>query len=579
MATESKPSIVESRRGAHALPSRGRAPVDTATEQGAQGAADAPDGGPQHGARPRRAARPDLREARQKLVHGRAVQPEFDYELLAMFARNERQALITIPTLAVISVFALMFWAPNQLGALGWCAMVIATKFFMTEYCRQFLNQSRADVNVLDWRRRMTFLELVSGMSWGGMAMVAATTSDDAAHVFVLAALIVLLAIRMTFASSVMSIFYAGTIPMTTAVFARLMLQGDLFHYAMAFMAVGLQLYFVVLAKDLNATSFKLFASRAETEGLIAELEEQKSIADESRRRAETANVAKSKFLATMSHELRTPLNAILGFSEVMQSELFGPFDNPQYRDYIGNIHDSGRHLLNLINEILDLSRIEAGRYELNEEPVFLSDVLDDCIRLLKLRAESKAIAMEPDVAPNLAQVWADERAVRQICLNLMSNAIKFTPRGGRIVLSIAATPDGGQRMTVKDNGPGIPKDEIPKVLQAFGQGSLAHQTAEGGTGLGLPIVSSLIELHGGTFELQSELRKGTSAIVNFPAARVLADMPPLQPLGQERHKKPMPWKTAKPPRDEKPPARPPRRPRLMAHAATRVAPPATSGD
>lgn len=564
MAIEQKPAVL-SRKRITALRAMETAappaavPADTATELPPE-ARPAEQAAPARSAR--RAPRPDLREARQKLVQGRASKPDFDYELLAMFARNERQALITIPTLAVISVFALMFWAPNQLGALGWCAMVIATKFFMTEYCRQFLNQPRTEVNVLDWRRRMILVELVSGMSWGGMALVAATTSDDAAHVFVLAALIVLLAIRMTFASSVMSIFYAGTIPMTVAVFARLMLQGELFHYAMAFMAVGLQVYFVVLAKDLNATSLKLFASRAETEGLIAELEEQKSIADEARRRAESANVAKSRFLATMSHELRTPLNAILGFSEVMQSQLFGPIANPQYRDYIGNIHDSGRHLLHLINEILDLSRIEAGRYELHEEPVMLSDVLEDCIRLLKLRAESKALTVEADVASGLPQVWADARAVRQIILNLMSNAIKFTPRSGRIVVSIANAEDGGQRMTVKDNGPGIPKEEIPKVLQAFGQGSLAHQTAEGGTGLGLPIVSSLIELHGGSFELQSELRKGTSAIVNFPAARVLASMPPLQPLGQERHKKPQPWNILKP-RDERPLPRPPRRPRL----------------
>lgn len=563
MASELKSKLTDHRRDATALPA---SPLHDRADAGDRIGfiePNEPDTPVAAAAPSRRVPRHDLREARQKLVHGRSSKPDFDYELLTTFARHERQALITIPTLAVISVFALMFWAPNQLSALGWCAMVIATKFFMTEHCRQFLNLPRAEVNVLDWRRRLTFLELVSGMSWGGMALVAATSSSDAAHVFVLAALIVLLAIRMTFASSVMSIFYAGTVPMTVAVFGRLLMQDDLFHYGMAFTAIGLQVYFVVLAKDLNATSIKLFASRAETEGLIAELEEQKSIADEARRRAESANVAKSRFLATMSHELRTPLNAILGFSEVMQSELFGPFDNPQYKDYIGNIHDSGRHLLHLINEILDLSRIEAGRYELNEEPVFLQDILEDSIRLLKLRAESKGLTMEPDVAPNLSQVWADERAVRQICLNLMSNAIKFTPRGGRIVLTIANTGDGGQRMIVKDNGPGIPKEEIPKVLQAFGQGSLAHQTAEGGTGLGLPIVSNLIELHGGSFELQSELRKGTSAIVNFPPARVLNAMPPLQPLGQERHKRPMSFRIIKPARDEPAPARVKRPPRL----------------
>ena len=495
----------------------------------------------------RSSIRPEVREARERLAQGTTLKPEFEYELLAMFARNERQALITIPTLAVISVFALMFWAPNELQALGWCALVIATKFFMTDSCRQFLELPRSEVHVETWHRRMILIEAVSGLSWAGMALVAATTTDTATHVFVLAALIVLLAIRMTFASTVMSILYAGTVPMTAAVFLRLALQGDVLHYAMAFMAVGLQVYFVVLAKDLYATALNLLVSRAETDSLIAELEEQKSISDEARHQAEAANVAKSRFLATMSHELRTPLNAILGFSEVMQTELFGPIDNPQYKDYVGNIHDSGKHLLHLINEILDLSRIEAGRYELLEEPVRLADIVEDCNRLLKLRADGKGLTVETDFAPKLAHVWADSRAVRQICLNLMSNALKFTPRGGRIILSIAKGADGGQTLTVKDNGPGIPKEEIPKVLQAFGQGSLAHQTAEGGTGLGLPIVQSLITLHGGTFELQSELRKGTSAIVRFPPARVLHAMLPLQPRGQERHKKPRSWSIVKP--------------------------------
>ena len=224
---------------------------------------------------------------------------------------------------------------------------------------------------------------------------------------------------------------------------------------------------------------------RAEKDALIAEVEEEKSISDEARRRAEAANVAKSRFLATMSHELRTPLNAILGFSEVMKAELLGPIQNTSYLEYAGNIHDSGRHLLQLINEILDLSRIEAGRYELHEEPIRLNEIVEDCHRLLALRAESKGLQVVLEFAKGLEPIWADERAIRQVCLNLMSNALKFTPRGGRITLGVAGTPDGGQTLSVKDTGPGIPKEEIPRVMQAFGQGSLAHQTAEGGTGLG----------------------------------------------------------------------------------------------
>jgi two-component system cell cycle sensor histidine kinase PleC len=261
---------------------------------------------------------------------------------------------------------------------------------------------------------------------------------------------------------------------------------------------------------------------RAQKDLLIAELEEARVMSDQARRRAEDANLAKSQFLATMSHELRTPLNAILGFSEVMAKEIMGPLDNPTYREYTGNIHSSGTHLLNLINEILDLSRIEAGKYELHEHAINVRDTLDDSHQLMKLRAENKGLKLIEDYGSGMAPIWADERAVRQICLNLLTNAIKFTPRGGIVTMSARTEAGGGQVICISDNGPGIPAEELPKVLSAFGQGSLAQHSAEGGTGLGLPIVSSLIELHGGTFELKSEVRKGTQAIIRIPSTRVL---------------------------------------------------------
>ena len=464
--------------------------------------------------------------------------PEFEYELLAMFVRNELSARVTVPLLAVIFSLASMFWAP-VVQASAWLALVISAKFFMIAACRKFLAQPRATVRVEEWRSLFVVLELVSGITWGGMAVVGFGTGDTASHVFMLTSLIVLLAIRMTFASTVMTVLYVGTTPMTVAVVVRLILQGHPFYYAMAAMAIGLHVYFLFLAKGLNSTALSMLEFRAEKDALIAEIEEEKWISDEARQRAESANVAKSRFLATMSHELRTPLNAILGFSEVMKSELLGPLANASYKEYSANIHDSGRHLLQVINEILDLSRIEAGRYELQEEAVRLGDVVEDCLRLLSLRAESKGLLLLPNFARGLDPLWADERAVRQICLNLLSNALKFTPRGGRITLSVFANADGGQTLMVKDTGPGIPKDEIPRVMQAFGQGSLAHETAEGGTGLGLPIVQNLVTLHGGTFELRSELRKGTEAIVTFPKARVQRVTPPLQPLGQDRHRQP----------------------------------------
>jgi two-component system cell cycle sensor histidine kinase PleC len=288
---------------------------------------------------------------------------------------------------------------------------------------------------------------------------------------------------------------------------------------------------------------------RAEKDDLISTLEEASAISDEARRRAEAANKAKSRFLATMSHELRTPLNAIMGFSEVMEKELLGPIGSDTYREYARNIYTSGDHLLCIINEILDLSRIEAGRYDLNEETIRLTDVAEECQRLVKIKADAKSLQLIENFAPDLPHVWADPRAMRQICLNLLSNALKFTPRGGQITLSVGHTSDGGQFMTVTDTGPGIPKNEIPRVLQAFGQGSLAHEAAEGGTGLGLPIVQNLIQLHGGAFDLQSELRKGTEVTVTLPRQRVLHAITPLQPLGQERHRDPAPPRPTRQPR------------------------------
>jgi two-component system cell cycle sensor histidine kinase PleC len=471
---------------------------------------------------------------RARLAEGSELRPECAYELLSMFATNELSARVTIPLLAVIFSLASMFWAPVP-QASAWLATVISVKFCMIAACRRFLATPPGALRVDRWRAIFVWLELACGTAWGGMAVVGLDSTDAISHVFILMSLIVLLAIRMTFASAVMSILYVGTVPMTLAVVGRLLLQGQAFYVAMAALAVGLHLYFIVLAKGLNSTALAMLEFRAEKDALIAEIEEEKSISDEARRRAEAANIAKSRFLATMSHELRTPLNAILGFSEVMKAELLGKIENEQYREYAGSIHDSGRHLLQLINEILDLSRIEAGRYELREQPLRLSELIEDCLRLLQLRAQSKGLTITRDFA-RLEHVWADERAIRQICLNLMSNALKFTPRGGHITLTLAATAEGGQMLSVRDSGPGIAKDEIPRVMQAFGQGSLAQHSAEGGTGLGLPIVQNLVALHGGTFELRSQFGQGTEAIVCLPVSRVLASMP--QSHDQERHRR-----------------------------------------
>ncbi len=473
----------------------------------------------------RQRAFPGVQEASEKLSPKSGIKPEFQYDLLLMFAKNELSAAVTTPLLAVIVAIGAMFWAPPRLLLL-WLGAVLVVKAIQIVLCAQFIKAPRDNTAASTWPACLTATEFLYGVTWAAVAFISPETQGEAAHTFIFAALLVVIAMRMLFASALMPMVYAGTLPMTAAIVICFALLDNPFYWAMAAMAVGVHIYFIWLMGGLNSTVVDMLEFRAEKDALIAELERAKAISEEARLRAEEANLAKSRFLATMSHELRTPLNAIIGFSEIMQGEILGPHGNPTYKEYANDIHQSGQHLLNLINEILDISRIEAGRYELNESPVDLAKIAADCHRLMRLRAETKELKIVELFEPDLSQLWADERAVRHICLNLLSNAVKFTPPGGTVTLAIGSTGLGGQFLSVKDTGPGIPEDEIPSVLRSFGQGSLAQQAAEGGTGLGLAITKGLTELHDGTFELKSRLGYGTEVIISFPRRRVINPSP-----------------------------------------------------
>ncbi|MCK0196188.1 HAMP domain-containing histidine kinase [Ancylobacter sp. 6x-1] len=278
------------------------------------------------------------------------------------------------------------------------------------------------------------------------------------------------------------------------------------------------------LSRHANRFMLGALEARAATDGLIAELEAAKASSDAAARQAEAASVAKSRFLAQMSHELRTPLNAILGFSEVMKSELLGRHAVPTYKEYAGDIHASGKHLLNLIDEILDISRIESGRYELNDEPVALADMVEDCRELLKIRARTRGIRIHELYEPKLPKLRADERALRRICLNLISNAVKFAPLRGEVWVKVGWTASGGQYLSVRDSGPGISPEQRAVLLATFGRAEAATRNADEGAGLGLAIVKGLAELHGGALHLRGRPEEGTEFIVTFPALRVLAE-------------------------------------------------------
>jgi two-component system, cell cycle sensor histidine kinase PleC len=236
---------------------------------------------------------------------------------------------------------------------------------------------------------------------------------------------------------------------------------------------------------------------------------------------AEVASRTKSQFLANMSHELRTPLNAIIGFAEVIEREFFGPVGVAQYAGYAADIHRSGQHLLSLINDILDLSKVEAGRFEIVEQDFALAETIEEAKRLLEIRAQKASLSLSSDIGADIARVYADRKLIAQALLNLLSNAVKFTPAGGYI--NIVAKREGGAGdllLSVSDTGIGMEPDEIPRALEPFGQidGTLARRYD--GTGLGLTITKAFVEMHGGALTLDSEKGRGTTATIRLPGWR-----------------------------------------------------------
>ena len=274
---------------------------------------------------------------------------------------------------------------------------------------------------------------------------------------------------------------------------------------------------------ERKRTEQELLEINSHLEDQRRDLKQMAKSATVARDAAEASNRSKSEFLANMGHELRTPLNAVIGFSDMMRNELLGPVGNPQYLSYAGDIHSSGRHLLGLINDILDISKIEAGEMELYEEAVDITQIIRSSLTLVKSRAEDGGVKLENLATGPLPALFADARKIKQIVINLLSNAVKFTPADGTVRIAAAIEDDGSFSILIKDTGIGIAPQDIERVLNPFIQADSALSRKYEGTGLGLPLTKALIEMHQGRFTLTSEKGVGTEAIMRFPASRIVA--------------------------------------------------------
>ncbi|MBI1211083.1 MAG: sensor histidine kinase [Alphaproteobacteria bacterium] len=445
---------------------------------------------------------------------------------LQLVVKNIRPGMFGLPMLALAICFVLAEWVPLVELEMWFGAVLAVTAFYAAGH-HIFLRRGRAQLRYADrWTWILSAQAAVFNVVWVLPPLIFWSECSDLGRMF----LLMVYACNMAGAAAITSpckpCSISALITNAIAIILPPLLQGGGFYYGIAFLAAGFSFFMAYMAQQVYATTRDMLLLREDKNDLIEQLTAAKIESDKARYRAEAASHAKSEFLANMSHELRTPLNAILGFSEIMKGEVFGPVGSPQYSEYAAHIHSSGEHLLGLINDVLDLSRIEAGRFVIKATEIDLKDEIAGAINLFAVRAAEGKVDLQRDVENDLPLLIADERAVRQVLLNLISNAIKFTPENGTVTIFARRNEQGGLDVGVTDSGVGIAPEDVPHVFEAFGQGQHDLSVKEKGTGLGLPIVRGLVEAHGGKVGLTSEVGKGTTVTASFPRERLTAPQP-----------------------------------------------------
>jgi two-component system cell cycle sensor histidine kinase PleC len=378
--------------------------------------------------------------------------------------------------------------------------------------------ERHGDGGTHSWFHWFMIVQVANSAAWGLLPWLCWEPGNPVNHMFAAASVMGVIAGLVVARGSNMVMYVASLAPVSLMTAARFLLGDSMTDTVIGVLApfVALQVWFtgrglvIRMAEDLRL--------RFRIEDMARELEEARDEALKKRFEAEAANASKTAFLANMSHELRTPLNAILGFSEIISQECFGPVGQDRYRDYAGDINSSGAHLLSLINDLLDVAKIEAGHMDIAPHPLDPARTFDIALKLVGIKAREKDQELAIIVEPSAPPLYADERAIKQILINLVSNAVKFTPNGGRIEVVAGRSAGGDFQLTVRDNGPGIPRDKLEMIFTPFNQVDNRFDRQAGGTGLGLALVRGLAELHGGHAWLESEFGDGCCAFVTIPA-------------------------------------------------------------
>ena len=452
-------------------------------------------------------------------VNPRSSGRRLAHEQLRLALCNSRLNAWMMPIFAAIICWMFSRWIPVQTLVLWWICVTLSG-LPLAYVGARFLAASETERDARDWTMPAAAALAIAAICWSAQGYFLWVPHHPLNHTFVLLILGCTLAANAALNGTSKPMAITGfVIYGFTAVATPLSDNDDPLYHGVSILAIFYVGYLAHLARTFYATARDMLLLRDDKNELIEALAKSKAESDEARRRAEAANRTKSEFLAHMSHELRTPLNAIIGFSDLINSGAFAE----RNLEYSGLINDSGHHLLKLINDILDLAKIEAGRLTLHESDVDLHLLISDCVSLMDAKAQEGGVSLSAHFAPNLPHVTGDDRALRQIVLNLLSNAVKFTPPGGKVDVEADTQSDGTIAVAVSDTGTGIEKEDLNRVFENFGQGRHDVVTNDKGTGLGLPIVKGLVVAHGGSIALQSQLGAGTRITIVLPATRVRA--------------------------------------------------------